>query len=849
MAKITKMNKLLLTILSICLYTNTIFAQSPSPNDLTIQREVKVLGKIIDIETKEPLEYATISFFSKQQNKVVTGGITDIQGNFNVSVPIGMYDISIEYISFKTIKIGDRRINSRTELGTFEMEVDAQALDAVEVIAERTTVEIKLDKKIYNVGKDLTVSGGTVSDVLDNVPSVSVDVEGNVALRGNDDVRILINGKPSGLVGLNSTDALRQLPAESIERVEVITSPSARYDAEGTAGILNIILRRSKLQGMNGAITANLGHPTSAGVSGNINFRTGDLNIFNTTGYNYRESPGNSSSETEFFNGSNPSSFLNESRESNRVRDGLNTNFGVEWYVNDNSSITTSIVYRKSDNKNNTETILDELDASGGLLDKTIRTDPEFEDDKTVQYSFNYDKQFNGNSQHRLTFDFQYENSEETEESFINQNGLDIEHVVTGETQDRVFLQTDFVKPVGTNGQFELGYRGNFERAENDYLVEQSDDGINFVNNTNLSNSLSFRQDINAFYTQFGNRIGEKFSYLLGLRYEETRRTIIQPTSTDFAEIAGDGFDRKVFNQLFPTLNLGYTISEDQNVTFGYNRRIRRPRSYFMNPFPSRSSATSIFLGNPALDPSVSDAFDLGYLNRFGKLTLNSSVYFQRAKDVFSFISRGTDFFYIFETNQTINVNDPNFDDLNNQYDLVPVIARGPINLATNERFGFEFTLTYRPSRKWNMNGNFNLFNSVTKGEFNGQILDAENLSWFIRFNNKYTLPGKIDWQTRIFYMGPSETAQSKSKGMFSTDLAFSKDLFKEKASLAVRVSDLFNSRKRISETFTDTFEGTSEFQWRQRSYNLTFTYRFNQKKKRERGRGNYDGGEEMMEF
>ena len=210
----SQMNKISLTILSIGLFVNTVLAQSPSPSVTVVQREVKITGKVIDQETKEPLEYATVSFFSKRQNKIVTGGITDIQGNFNVPVPMGMYDISIEYISFKTQTITDRRLTANADLGTFEMEIDAQALDAVEVIAERTTVEIKLDKKIYNVGKDLTVSGGTVSDVLDNVPSVSVDVEGNVALRGNDDVRILINGKPSGLVGLNSTDALRQLPAE-----------------------------------------------------------------------------------------------------------------------------------------------------------------------------------------------------------------------------------------------------------------------------------------------------------------------------------------------------------------------------------------------------------------------------------------------------------------------------------------------------------------------------------------------------------------------------------------------------------------------------------------------------------
>lgn len=792
---------------------------SPIPDD---QREVKISGKVIEKDTNIPLEYATVAFYSNPGNEIVTGGITDLQGNFEIPVPVGTYDISIEYISFKTQKIENKELRRNQNIGTFALEIDTQSLQEVEIIAERTTVEFRLDKKIYNVGKDLTVSGGTVSDVLDNVPSVTVDVEGNVALRGNDDVRILINGKPSGLVGLNSTEALRQLPAESIERVEVITSPSARYDAEGTAGILNIILRRSKLQGLNGAVTINTGYPTTAGISGNINYRTGNVNIFNTTNYNYREVPGNSFTDTEFFNGDDPSTFLREDRDFDRLRKGISTNTGIEWYVNETASITTALVYRDSNNESETTNIIDELDSGGGLINRTVRFDPEFEDDKTIQYSFNFDKQFNGNSDHRLTFDFQYEDSEEVEASLINQDGIDVEDVTTAEQQQRILLQTDFVKPIGEAGSFELGYRGEFFDLDTDYRVLFSNDGQNFELSTDLSNNLLFTQKVNAFYTQYGNRFGEKFSYLLGLRMEDTRIIINQITSADL--------NRKNYTQFFPTVNLNYEISEDQSVSFGYNRRIRRPRSRFINPFPSRSSATNLFQGNPDLDPSLSDAFDIGYLNRFGKLTLNTSIFYQHATDVFSFVS--------LDTGTTAIVGGTE----------VPVIKRTPINLATNDRYGLDLTLSYRPSRKWNMNGSFNLFNSLTRGEFEGQNFDADNLSWFIRFNNKYTLPGKIDWQTRIFYRGPSETAQSKNKGIFSTDLAFSKDLFEEKASLAFRVSDLFNSRKRMSDNFTPTFDSYSEFQWRERTFNLSFTYRFNQKKTRERqnGRG---GGDEDLEF
>lgn len=805
------------------------------------QKEIKIEGKVLEEGTNIPLEYATITLKSPTDNKVVTGGITDTDGKFSIEVPSGTYNIYVEYISYVTKEYLNKTLSKSIDLGTVSLALDVASLDEVTIVAERTTVEIKLDKKIYNVGKDLTVRGGTVSDVLDNVPSVSVDVEGAVSLRGNDDVRILINGKPSGLVGLNSTDALRQLPAESIERVEVITSPSARYDAEGSAGILNIILRRSKLEGLNGAITVNGGYPWQAGISGNINYRTGDVNIFNTTSYDYRESPGNGNNKTEYFNGDEPSTFLTEDRDFDRIRKGYSTNTGVEWYVNETSSITASLVYRNSDNESNTFNLTKEFDANNTLLNTTIRKDPEFEDDKTIQYALSYDKQFNGDSQHKLTFDFQYEDSRELEQSIINQNGFDVEFVETDENQDRILLQADYVQPIKETGQLEFGYRGEFFDLFTDYLVESSfDDGETFQTNTDLSNSLNFKQYVNAFYTQYGNKIGEKFSYLLGLRYEGTRITIDQVTSGDF--------DKKEYHQLFPTVNLAFELSEDENITLGYNRRIRRPRSRFINPFPSRSSATNLFQGNPDLDPSTSNAYDIGYFKKFGKLSLTSSIYFQRAKDAFNFVALETDNYYIFETNQTVNINDPDFNQLNEDYDLIPVIKRTPINLATNDRFGLEFTLTYRPTKKWNLNGNFNLFNSSTRGDFEGQNFDADNLSWFVRLNNKYTLPGNIDWQTRLFYRGPSETAQSKNKGIFSTDLAFSKDLFNDKASIALNVRDVFNSRKRRSDNFTDTFNNYSEFQWRVRSFNLAFTYRFNQQNKRERG-GRGEGGGEDFDF
>ncbi|MDP5099682.1 MAG: TonB-dependent receptor, partial [Nonlabens sp.] len=229
-------------------------------------QQVTVSGKLVDKDSGAPLEFATVSFISNDASVSAQGGVTDLDGNYSILISPGTYKVKFEYITFKTVEKLNQVINENKDYGTISLTVDVAVLDAAVVIAEKTTVDIRLDKKIYNVGKDLTVRGGTASDVLNNVPSVSVDVEGNVALRGNDNVRILIDGRPSALVGFNGADALRQIPAEAIEKIEVITSPSARYDAEGTAGILNIILRKEKLRGFNGSLQLNGGIPATAGT-------------------------------------------------------------------------------------------------------------------------------------------------------------------------------------------------------------------------------------------------------------------------------------------------------------------------------------------------------------------------------------------------------------------------------------------------------------------------------------------------------------------------------------------------------------------------------------------------------
>ena len=796
----------LLSIITIC---NT-FSQWNS-------QEFKLTGTILESENKDPLEYATITLLSVDDNSVVTGGLSDKNGNYSIAVKKGNYNLLIEYISYKNYLFKDLNISKNIEFKNIELDLDIESLDEVEIIAENTTVDIRLDKKIYTVGRDLTVKGGSVSDVLDNVPSISVDVEGNVALRGSDDVRILINGKPSGLVGLNSAEALRQLPSESIEKVEVITSPSARYDAQGNGGIINIILRRNKLLGFNGTINANIGDPKSSGISTNFNYRTGDVNIFNSTGISDRLRIGDAYAYSEYYNGDDESTFIRDNRDWERENKSLFTNTGLEWYINDKTSVTTSFLVSNSDGNNLNKNTTLELDSSENIINETFRTENELYKDENYEYSLNFDKRFNDEG-HKLVVDFQIGENTDNENSILIQNLINFEQITSDETSDNKLIKADYVLPIGENKQFEAGFKIEESDLNQDYKV-YSDLNNSLVLDVDQSNVFQYKEQINAIYSQYGFKVEDKYSFLFGVRVEQTKKDIFQITTDELIKKDDTG--------VFPTFNFGYEISEDESLTFGYNRRLRRPWSRFTNPFPSKNSPTSIFRGNPNLDPTYSNNFDFGYLKTFeSSFVVNSSVYYQKSTNTFNFITQ--------DTGETVNLGGTD----------VPIIERFPINLATNSRFGFEFNLSYRPSKKWNINSNFNLYNNKVEGEYRNIDYGSENLSWSMRLNNKLTLPGKVEWQTRMNYRGPREDAINKTKASYSTDLAFSKDILNEKGTLSLNVRDLFDSSGRISEAFRETFYSESKYRWSSRSFTLNMTYRINQKKKRfDRSQQSYQGG------
>ena len=833
------MNKKILIVALTLLLSLTAFAQRPEGKKVTIS------GKVIEKGTNLPLEYATI-VFENGTTKQLSGGITDENGIFKFEVTAGNYNVRAEFISFKTVTIPQKVFNADSNLGTIQMEADVAQLNEIEVVAEKSTVEIKLDKRVYNVGKDMMVKGGTVSDVLDNVPSVTVDAEGTVALRGNENVKILIDGKPSGLAGINIADALKLLPADAVEKVEVITNPSARYDAEGGGGIINIVLRKGKANGVNGSVMVNAGDPETYGTSINLNKKSDDYNLFSNIGYNYRNNPGNSLVDAEYFNADGSTSrFIKERRTNERLSEGYNANFGIDLNLSKSLTWTNALTFRENNGKNPDNVFFYNFDASNNPTFVRNRLNDQKSDEFSIEYSSNFTKKFKKDD-HKLTVDFAISQNRENEYATIYDqilgipSSLDTEETSNTQKQQRNLIQADYVLPIGKNGRFEAGYRGSFLNNLTDFTVTPDD--------SNFSNKLEYIENVNALYMQYGSKI-DKFSYFFGLRFEDSNIEVNSLTENDY--------NTKKYNNLFPSATFNYEFSESSSVSLSYSKRINRPRGRFLNPVSSLSSNINIFQGNPDLDPSMTDAIDLGYLKKWNKLTFNTSAYINITNDSFQFIRRESGLFAttIVDGEDIVDPVTGDVTPVGGTDIRTPVILSTPINLAKEYRAGFEFNLNYTPYKWWRLNGNFNAFRSETQGNYSyvdylgntiNQNFDNVALTWFARISSKITLPYKIDWQTNGTYNAPQTNAQGKSLGVASMNLAFSKDILKDKGTIALNISDVFNSRKRIMETeIPNVVSSYSEMQWRERQVMLTFTYRFNkQKNERDRQPRREDGGE-----
>lgn len=827
--------KYLYTLLTCIIWVNFCWAQRPNRGQGRPAMTIIIKGEVVDQSSKAALEFATISIFAKKDSALLTGGITEANGSYSFSVkPGGPMYAEVEFIGYESLTIDNlvpEKGKPMIDMGVIIMSAGGVNLDEVVVRAEKSDMQFSLDKRIFNVGKDLASRGGNASDVLDNIPSVTVGVEGEVSLRGSENVRILINGRPSGLIGLNGTDGLRTINASMIERVEVITNPSSKFEAEGMAGIINIILKKDRAKGFNGSFELTGGTPLQYGVGANLNYRQDKFNFFLNYSYRKRTGDSNGNRYQEFYlEDITKVSLQKQVRE--RSGEDHSFRFGSDYLLSDNEVLTAAFLYRYGeDNNNNFVEYRDADFPAGSLMTRPtndffnqyiLRTDTENELEPTLEYSLRYDKKFKDDG-HKLTADVSFQSNDEEESSFFRESlfennllvddALLLQRSANEEGQRQWRLQLDYSKPFDNGYKSEMGALGTFRQISNNFLVETfataptSPGNMIWVIEEGLSNDFIYDEDVLGGYANIGKDF-EKISFQVGARaeYSRIRTELLQTNELN---------DRNYVN-FFPSGFVSYKMEGENSFQASYSRRIRRPRFWDLNPFFTFTDRRNFFSGNPDLNPEFTDSYEIGHLKYWENGNIGSSIYYRHTSD---------------------NIQRVQTQDVENQ-----TTVRRPENVGTGENMGFEFLFAYTGIKWLRLDGSINGFRFITKGTSDaGQDFNVDNYAWTSRLNSRISFWKNADLQLRLNYRAPRETLQGNTKSITSLNIAFSKD-FTPNLTFTLAVQDAFNNRKRRGEFIADDFYEESDFQWRPRTLIATLNYRINKKKERPK-RGGYEAG------
>ena len=778
------------------------------------------------------MEYATVRACTLPDSTFVTGCITEPTGQFSLDLEKGRYVLEVQYMGFvtqyKNINLDGTK--NPFDVGKINLLPDSRLLSEVDVVAEQSTYEMTLDKRVFNVGKDVSNTAGNAIEVLENIPAVSVDVEGNVSLRGDDGVRILIDGKESGLSGMSTQDALRTLQGDMIERVEVITNPSVRYDAEGSAGIINIILKKDKRQGFNGAVNVRGGYPWMYGASLTANYRLKRWNLFASYGFNNRSNVGGGVNKTKRFSdiidGDTIFTQLTDQTTERRMRRmGHNVRVGADYYITDHDIISAAFVYRNG--RLETHPVVKYFDEYPLLGTSSYDERAEDYEEITPMYevTMDYDKTFERKGRSLKANVRFFTNSEDahsdiTETFYPDKNkeyALWTLYQKTANDQSMRNLQAsiDYVHPFLTKAQWEIGAKYTNRHINSLSEVTEMDSTGQYHPLTDYCYDYEYSEQVAALYTSLGNDWG-RWSGQIGVRAEMT------DIMTNLKGYAHDGTDSinggKPYIDFFPSAHLNYSVNEFNQFQVSYTRRIRRPGFWQMSPFRSYNDNRNIRMGNPSLTPTYMDSYELGYIHFWDKATFNFTAYYRHGTNMIRHYT----------------------------YEDDGVFYSMPINFGKADDFGVELVAQGQMTKWWNLNGNVNFFHSWFNGTINDKVYDDDTWMLFGRVVSKFKVSNWFDLQLTAHIMGPHKEPLGMHKGNWWIDLAVSKEILHGNGTLTFNVRDLFNSRSWGGESWGDGFWQYSTSTWNRRSFSLNFNYRINQQNlKRNRPEGEEGGGDE----
>ncbi len=785
-----------------------------------VAQSTSLNGTVKDKENKQPLNSATVTLHNIQDSAMVTGAATDANGNFVIpGVKNGEYYLKVSYIGYEPLFINKLSVQSqgKMEIGDLQLSSTAYATSDVVVTAEKNLLEYNFDKKVINVAKDMTSVGGTALDILKNTPSVTVDSDGNVSLRGKQNVTILVDGQPRPM-GNNGGSILEMIPAGMIDKIEIITNPSARYEASGDTGIINIITKKNRSEGFNTQVSVNAGTGDKYGGSTNLNYKIGDFNLYgsynvnsnrmNMRMYQYRElfvTPGNTS-------------YLVQNMARDMHMKTHTINFGLDYNLTETDKLTFSVDTRFFDR------------SLGGNLNTLSYTgilpnNPSYSkmgnafDTKGIDLRAGYKKDFTGKG-HELTADLFWSYGDDTfnNETFNqyydqNLNPLAPIKWMTGNFNvNRVgTLQIDYVNPIENGPKIEAGYKGSIKGLDNNYNYYNFDFNTNqYVNNAARNNNFVYNEQIHSLYGMYADSLlGIK--YQVGLRGEQT---IIDADQKNINK----KINRSYFD-LFPSLNLNYMITQENGLHFSYSRRINRPNQWWLNPAVNYIDSTNSFFGNPELNPEYTNSFEFGVDNYFKDFDVTTSLFYKASDDQIT-----------------------QYRQLNS---ATGVFENTVYNIGESKNYGLELVLNTRFLQWLRINGSASFYKNELSGNISNYSFSNNSFDFTSRLFANVTLPENIFMQLMVFYMGPTATAQGTRKEMYWTDISFRKDFFNNKLSLTLKVNDIFKTMKFAMDTNGPNFTSMNEFSRDSRIFTLGITWKLDaQFRQPDRKRPNGDGGQ-----
>jgi outer membrane cobalamin receptor len=793
------------------------FGQGKGPNAGSGPQGI-IIGQIVDQQSNQELEYATVSIFSVKDSSLVNGAITDKKGRFSISgVPSGSYYVKVNFMGYEPYYsdiVNLTKKKSLVDLGEVVLVLAAENLNEVTVTGRADYVVNKIDRKAYNISKLMVAQDGNAGEVLSLIPSVEVDIDGNVSLRGSGNVTILIDGRPSGISGDNLASYLESLPANTLETVEVITNPSAKYDPDGMVGILNIVTKKKKLQGVHGTFSASTGMPARHNLSAMFNAKKGKWNFLFNGGVNYRG--GFSIGETERTNLISGTT-LSQSTDGDRKGPGGMLRLGLDYSLTPKSTLSAGASYNLRNFTMGEEITTVNAFEDGTPFDLYVRDTERKMTFDMFRYNLRFKHQFN-NDGHELSIDANqsvmgHEFSGAYEEMPLSLS-MEPLNYISFQQNNRTLsdnktstVQVDYTLPFSNNSALEAGYKSIFRNDQSDFYSESFDSvfGV-WADDTNLINDFIANEQIHAVYGVYKQNI-KKFGYQVGLRVEQAVLDAELVTTKET-------FHNDYFS-LFPTVHFNYWLPKNQQLKASYSRRLNRPRHRVLNPFADYSDPYNIRKGNPFILPEYIDSYEVEYEKIWDKYSITTGVYYKQINKMISRI-------------KTVEGD---------------ISTTTYANLGTGKNYGVELVIGGDLTKWWNFTWSTNGYRTELIGAGENSELNADGYAFTTKILSNMYLPKKFNVQLSANYRSPKVLAQGEISEVYSVDFALSKKVMDDKGTISLRVRDIFNTRSYEFVTEGVNFYQESYRKRQSQSVQLGFSYSFGRFKNMRGGRGGRDGG------